>query len=339
MAPSIHIGNILLKSPVVYAPLAGFSDYPYRKMSSFYGPPALMFCEMVKVEGVHYSPARTLKLLEYSESMRPIGGQLCGSKPEMVGEAAKVLEGLGFDLIDLNCGCPTDRITKDGSGSGLLKSPELIGKVLEKIVEAVSVPVTVKIRSGWDGSNINVEETVRIIRDAGASAVFVHGRTRAQGYVGPSNLEYIARAKAAAGKDFPVFGNGDVFSPEAAKLMLDSTQCDGVLVARGMMGAPWIVRQIESYLTSGTYQKVLFSQRKQAFIQHLQWVEEYYQSEAKFLSETRKLCGHYLISASKVRFLRSALSKATSVQEVYQLIEDYEEADDEPGETSDLNKC
>lgn len=339
MASSIYIRNILLRSPVVYAPLAGFSDYPYRRMSSLYGPPALMFCEMVKIEGLHYSPSRTLKLLEYSESMRPIGGQLCGSKPDMAGEAAKVLEGLGFDLIDLNCGCPTDRITKDGSGSGMLKSPELIGKVLEKIIGAVSIPVTVKIRSGWDGNNINVEETVRIIKDAGASAIFVHGRTRAQGYVGPSNLEYITRAKAAAGKDFPVFGNGDVFSPEAAKVMLDTTGCDGVLVARGTMGAPWIVRQIEDYLNTGTYEKMPFSTRKQAFIQHLQWVEEYYQSEAKFLCETRKLCGHYLISASKVRFLRSALSKAISVQEVYQLIDDYEEADDEHRDQPALNKC
>lgn len=294
---------------------------------------------MVKIEGLHYCPARTLKLLDYSEEMRPIGGQLCGSKPEMAGEAAKVLEGLGFDLIDLNCGCPTDRITKDGSGSGLLKSPQLIGKVLEKIVEAVSVPVTVKIRSGWDGNTINVEETVRVIKEAGASAVFVHGRTRAQGYVGPSNLDYITRAKAEAGKDFPVFGNGDVFSPEAAKHMLETTGCDGVLIARGTMGAPWIVKQVEDYLATGTYQTVPFSMRKQAFLQHLHWVEEYYQSEAKFLTETRKLCGHYLISAAKVRFLRSALSKAISSQEVYQLIDDYEEADDECRDQPALNKC
>lgn len=326
MAASISIKNVFLKSPVVYAPLAGFSDYPYRCMSAQYTP-SLMFCEMVKVEGLHYSPARTLKLLDYSEHMRPIGGQLCGSKPEMAGEAAKVLEGLGFDLIDLNCGCPTDRITKDGSGSGLLKSPETIGKILESIIEAVKIPVTVKIRSGWDSHTINVEETVRIIREAGGSAVFVHGRTRAQGYVGPSNLEYIRRAKAAAGKDLLVFGNGDVFSPEAAKHMLESTGCDGVLVARGTMGAPWIGAQIEEYLRTGTYHRPSFLARKEAFVQHLSFVEEYYKSEAKFLTETRKLCGHYLTSASHVRILRSALSKATSIREVYQLIAAYEEVD------------
>ena len=328
MASSIYIKNLCLRSPVVYAPLAGFSDYPYRRMSSIYHP-ALMFCEMVKVEGLHYSPSRTLQLLTYSEDMRPIGGQLCGSCPKMAGEAAKMLEDLGFDIIDLNCGCPTDRITKDGSGSGLLKSPSLIGKIVEKITTSVSLPITVKIRSGWDERSINVEETVRIIKEAGASAVFVHGRTRAQGYVGVSNWEYIKRAKIAAGSDFPVFGNGDVFSPEAAKHMLETTKCDGVLIARGTMGAPWIAQQVQDYLTTGTYQHISFSQRKHALVQHLQWVSEYYQSEAKLLMETRKLCGHYLKSAFNVRLLRSALSKATTAQEVYQLIDSYEESDDQ----------
>ncbi|WP_201456467.1 tRNA dihydrouridine synthase DusB [Chlamydia sp. 17-3921] len=334
MAPSIYIKNILLKSPVVYAPLAGFSDYPYRRMSSLYKP-ALVFCEMVKVEGLLHSPQRTFKLLDYSEAMRPIGGQLCCSNPTIVGEGAKILEDHGFDLIDLNCGCPTDKITKDGSGSGLLKNPLLIGKILEQIVKAVSIPVTVKIRSGWDFDNINVEETVKIIRESGASAVFVHGRTRAQGYHGLSNRDYIARAKIAAGKDFPVFGNGDIFSPEAAKEMLETTGCDGLLVARGTMGAPWIAQQIEDYLATGCYQQVSFAMRKQAFVQHLQWIEEYYQSETKLLSETRKLCGHYLVSASKVRFLRASLATASSCREVYKLIEDYEE----DSFSSDLVRC
>lgn len=328
MAPSIFIKNLPLKSPVVYAPLAGFSDFPYRRMSAEYRS-ALMFCEMVKMEGLHYCPQRTLRLLDFAESMRPIGGQLCGSRPDLAGESAKILEGLGFDLIDLNCGCPTDRITKDGSGSGMLKTPELIGKVVEKMVEVVSVPVTVKIRSGWDFDHINVEETVRIIKESGASAVFVHGRTRSQGYQGPSNLEFISRAKQAAGNDFPVFGNGDVFSPEAAKTMLETTHCDGVLVARGTMGAPWIGKQIEDYLTTGTYSSPSFSTRKQAFVQHLQWIEEYYQSEEKLLTDTRKLCGHYLILSPKVRSLRANLAKASSSQEVYQLIDGFEEPTEE----------
>ena len=328
MASTIFIKNLPLKSPIVYAPLAGFSDYPYRRMSAQYHP-ALMFCEMVKMEGLHYCPKRTLRLLDFSESMRPIGGQLCGSRPELAGESAKVLEDLGFDLIDLNCGCPTDRITTDGSGSGMLKTPELIGKVIEKMVEAVSLPVTVKIRSGWDFEHINVEETVRIIKESGASAVFVHGRTRSQGYNGPSNLDFISQAKQAAGNHFPVFGNGDVFSPEAAKTMLETTLCDGILVARGTMGAPWIGKQIEDYLTTGTYSTPSFSMRKQAFIQHLQWIEEYYQSEEKLLTDTRKLCGYYLILSPKVRSLRAGLAKASSAKEIYQLIENFEEPQEE----------
>ncbi|WP_066481934.1 tRNA dihydrouridine synthase DusB [Candidatus Chlamydia sanziniae] len=337
MASPIYIKNLLLSSSIVYAPLAGFSDYPYRRMSALYRP-GLMFCEMVKVEGLLHAPKRTLKLLSYEETMRPIGAQLCGSSPDAIGEAAKIVENLGFDLIDLNCGCPTDRITKDGSGSGLLKTPQLLEKIIEKIVESVTIPITVKIRSGWDATHINVEEIVGLLRNAGAHAVFVHGRTRAQAYHGSSRRDYIARAKIAAGKDFPVFGNGDIFSPEAAQEML-TTGCDGLLIARGAIGAPWMAHHIKEYLKTGTYQKPTFAMRKEAFIQHMQWVEEYYQSESKFLTETRKLCGHYLVSAAKVRFLRAALAKALSFQEVYKLIEDYQEADDESSSCLALVKC
>lgn len=293
-------------------------------MSALYGP-ALMFCEMIKVEGLHYTPKRTLKLLEYSEEMRPIGGQLCGSNPEMAAEAAKVIEGLGFDVLDLNCGCPTDRITKDGSGSGLLKQPSLIGKIVEKMVEAVSIPVTVKIRSGWDFQHINVEETVSIIKQAGAQAVFVHGRTRSQAYNGPSNWDYIKRAKQAAGSDFLVFGNGDVFSPEAAKEMLETTGCDGVLAARGTMGNPWLAKQIVDFLETGSYETPSFTQRKEAFCQHLTWIREYFESEEECLIGARKLCGHYLICSAGVRALRASIAKASSLQEVFQKIHDYQE--------------
>lgn len=293
-------------------------------MSAQYEP-ALMFCEMVKVEGLHYTPKRTLKLLEYSEAMRPIGGQLCGSNPTMVGEAAKVIEDLGFDILDLNCGCPTDRITKDGSGSGLLKQPSLIGKIVEKMVEAVSIPVTVKIRSGWDFEHINVEEIVTTIKHAGAKAVFVHGRTRSQAYNGPSNWEYIKRAKQAAGRDFLVFGNGDVFSPEAAKQMLETTGCDGVLAARGTMGAPWLAKQIRDFLETGSYEVPTFSQRKDAFCQHLMHICEYYEREEDCLIGARKLCGHYLVCSSGVRAFRASIAKASSMKAVFDLIHDYKE--------------
>ncbi|WP_213358217.1 tRNA dihydrouridine synthase DusB [Chlamydiifrater phoenicopteri] len=321
MDTTIHLKNLLLDSPVVYAPLAGFSDYPYRRMGVPYGP-ALMFCEMTKVEGILWSPNRSLKLLEFSEDMRPIGGQICGSNPLFAAEAARVVEGLGFDLIDLNCGCPTDKITKDGSGSGMLKDPIGLGKVVEAIVYSTSLPVTVKIRSGWDYENINVEEVVRIIRESGADAVFVHGRTRSQGYVGPANRDFIKRAKAVAGS-MKVFGNGDIFSPESAKDMLETTGCDGVLVARGTMGAPWIAQQIKEYLATGSYHTPTFAERKEAFLLHLQYVEEYYSSEAKLLTETRKLCGHYLVSSANVRFLRSALGKAKTREEIYSAVERY----------------
>ena len=157
-----QMGKKVLPSNIFYAPLAGCSDFPFRKMSAKYRP-GLMYCEMVKMDALIRSDVNTFHLLDYDASMHPIGAQLCGSKPEIAGKAAKIMEELGFDVVDLNCGCPVDKITKDGSGSGMLKNPELIGEMVSNMIAAVKIPVTVKIRAGWDENSINAVEITRIV--------------------------------------------------------------------------------------------------------------------------------------------------------------------------------
>lgn len=231
-----NLGKIVLPSNIFCAPLAGCSDLPFRRMTVKYRP-GLVYCEMVKMDALIRHDPNTYRLLDYEGSMHPIGGQLCGSKPEIAGACAKIIEDLGFDVVDLNCGCPVDKVTKDGSGSGMLKDPNLIGEVLSNMVAAVKIPVTVKIRAGWDSSHIVAAEVTRIAEEAGASAICIHGRTRAQGYKGPANWDFIRDCKNAS-RGIPVIGNGDVVDPESAKKMFEYTGCDALLLARGTMENP-----------------------------------------------------------------------------------------------------
>src|SRR6185437_6206308 len=201
-----QLGNLTLPSNIFCAPLAGCSDLPFRRMTSKYRP-GLIYCEMVKMDALVRHDPHTYRLLDFEADMHPIGGQICGSKPQYAGKSAKIIEELGFDVVDLNCGCPVDKVTKDGSGSGMLKTPELIGEILSNMTAAVKIPVTVKIRAGWDEKSLNAAEIVQIAEQAGAAAICVHGRTREQGYKGPANWDWIRECKRAA-KKIQVIGNG-----------------------------------------------------------------------------------------------------------------------------------
>src|ERR1700733_1156645 len=305
---------------IVYAPLAGCSDYPFRKMSARYQP-HLMFCEMVKMESLVRKIPGTYKMLEYSEEMHPIGGQICGSDLKLAGPAAKIIEDLGFDVVDLNCGCPVDKITKDGSGSGMLKNPELIGEMIASMVATVKIPVTLKVRAGWDDKSINAAEITTIAEQAGAKAIFVHGRTRQQAYRGPAVWAHIRACKQAA-RTIQVIGNGDVFSAEAALKMFDETGCDGVLVSRGTMGQPWIVEDIRRALQGVAPLQISFEESKQALLDHFAFSTQY-KSEKGALIDMRKVCCWYLKNSSGAREFRGKASHASSLHEIEQLIQDF----------------
>jgi len=313
--------GLQLAHNILYAPLAGCTDVPMRRMAARYRP-ALMFCEMLKMEALIRRHPHTLAMADYTAEMRPIGAQLVGSRAEVAGEAARIVEELGFDSIDLNCGCPVDKVTKDGSGSGLLKDPDRSGDILSNIVAAVSVPVTVKVRVGWDDASICVERLVEVAEAAGAVAITLHGRTREQGYSGAARWELIRRAKQHAGKIL-VIGNGDVFTPQDAERMLRETGVDGILVARGTMGQPWICQDVLDWMEGRPVLKRTALERLEALREHFGYACAYF-PERKALLDLRRFGAWYLKSASRMRQFRHALNSVESIEGALKLLDDVE---------------
>ncbi|MGM0440258.1 MAG: tRNA dihydrouridine synthase DusB [Chlamydiota bacterium] len=315
---SLKIGNVTLPSSVVYASLSGCSDYAYRRVVRKYHQ-GLIFCEMVKMEPLLRNHRNTLEYLEYAQGMRPLGAQLVGGKPELAGAAAKIIEDMGFDVVDLNCGCPVKKVVNDGGGSALLKDPELIGDIIANMVAAVRIPVTAKIRLGWDANSLCGEQVIKIVEEAGAKAVFVHGRTRAQGYTGRADYEGIKVCKEAA-RNIPVIGNGDIFAPEDALKMLEKTSCDGVLVARGTFGQPWLGADIDAALARKEVEEISFAERLQVLRDHFNYLLEN-KGEQKTIYEMRRVGCWYFKGVSGIRSYRTAMSRAESLKEIETLIE------------------
>ncbi len=333
-----QLGSIELPSNVLCAPLAGCSDVPFRRMTSRYKP-GLIYTEMVKMDALIRNDPHTFRMLDFERVMHPIGGQICGSKPQMAGACAKIIEDLGFDVVDLNCGCPVDKVTKDGSGSAMLKTPELIGEIISNMVAAVKIPVTVKIRAGWDSNSIVSAEITEIAEKAGASAICIHGRTRAQAYKGPANWEYIKMAKQAA-KNIKVIANGDVFSPLAAQGIFEATGCDAILLARGTMGQPWLIEDIYRFFEEGIFPTRTSLDYRSAMLDHITHIISY-QPERKALLDIRRVGCFYLKTGRGTKHLREALNKSASIEEVYFHINNFawEETDFTPLPVSSLESC
>lgn len=244
----MKIGNVEIKGSAALAPMAGVADTAFRTVCREFGA-CYVVGEMASSKGLCMSDKRTAELLTVTEKERPMAVQLFGNDPEIMAEAAKKAEAYAPDIIDINMGCPAPKVAMNGGGSALLKNPELAGKIIERVVKAVSVPVTVKIRKGWDGEHVNAVLMAHIAEECGAAAVTVHARTREQMYRPPADLEIIKEVKSSV--KIPVIGNGDIFSAKDAKRMYDKTGCDLVMVGRGSLGAPWIFSEIENYLKTG----------------------------------------------------------------------------------------
>jgi len=311
------LGKLKLPSNIFCAPLAGCSDLPFRRMTSAYRP-GLLFCEMVKMDALIRNEPKTFQMLQFEKEMHPIGAQLFGSKPQMAGPCAKILEDLGFDSIDLNCGCPVDKVTKDGSGSGLLKNPQLIGELLSNMVAAVKVPVTVKIRTGWDAHSIIAPEVVRIAEEAGAVAICIHGRTRAQSYSGFANLDVIKECKLAA-KNILVIGNGDIFDAASAERMFSYTGCDAILLARGTLGQPWIIEDIYRHFSRLPIIIRTAKDLRDHFLLHFDHIIKT-QPERKAVLDLRRVGCWYLRKSKGVRSLREAINRTQTTEAVKDLI-------------------
>lgn len=318
---SFSLGGKTLPSNVFCAPLAGCSDLPFRRMTSTYKP-GLIFCEMTKMDALVRNDPNTFRMLAFESSMHPIGGQLCGSKPELAAPCARIIEDLGFDVVDLNCGCPVDKVTKDGSGSAMLKTPEKIGEVIANMVAAVKIPITVKIRAGWDSESISAPMITEIAEKAGASAICIHGRTRAQGYTGPAKWDYIRECKQVA-KNIKVIANGDVFDPVSAKEIFMHTGCDAILLARGTMGQPWLIEDIYRYLEEGVLTKRTSLDYKRALLEHMLHITSY-QNDRKALLDIRRVGAWYLKLSPGTKQLRVAVNRSSSVEEAYLHIRNFQ---------------
>lgn len=315
-----YLGKKKLPNNIFYAPLAGCSDYPFRQMSAKYSP-GLIYCEMVKMDALVRYDQGTFHILDYARKMHPIGGQICGSKPSIAGQAAKIIEDLGFDVVDLNCGCPVDKVTKDGSGSGMMKNPQLIGEVLSNMVAAVKIPVTVKIRAGWDENSINAPLITKIAEEAGAQAICIHGRTRQQAYRGPANWDWIKACKDVA-TSIKVIGNGDIFDALAAERMFSHTGCDAILVSRGTLGQPWIGEDIMRHLSGLEILNRTVEDCRQALLEHFHHTVNYHHAH-RVVVDMRRVGCWYLKKSAGTRGFREQISRAESLDQVRDLIMSY----------------
>lgn len=287
----MKIGDIVIDSPAALAPMAGVTDMAFRELCKSYGA-AFTVGEMVSCKGMVYGDRKSMDLLRLSDSERPSAVQLFGDDPVFIAKAAKMAMEVKPNWIDINMGCPTPKIVNNGSGSALMKKPELCGEIVRAAVLSCDVPITVKIRAGWDKNSINAPEIAKICEHAGAAAVTVHARTREQMYAPYADWDIIAKVKRAV--NIPVIGNGDVFSAEDAAKMLEETNCDMVMVGRGALGKPWIFSQINGYLMHERMTPEPPIQMRMAImLKHIEKMIEY-KGEKIAMREARKHAAWYI---------------------------------------------
>ena len=318
-----NIGNIEIKNGIVLAPMAGISNPTFISIAQELGV-GLAFTELISSEAIIRNNAKTLEMLKgLDEITIPVGVQLFGSNPDTMAEAAKIITELYPNVfIDINMGCPVPKIAiKSGGGSALLKNPELIREIVTKVVAAVDVPVTVKIRSGWDSEHINAVEVAKIIEESGAKALSIHARTRAQGYSGKADWNIIK--EVVKNVSIPVIGNGDVQSCYDAKKMLDDTKCSAVMIGRALMGNPWLIKECVDYLDNGTLpKKIDFNEKIDMMEYHLNKLIEN-TNESQAVLEIRGHLLNYLKGLPENKEIKNNICKCKSSEEIIKILEEY----------------
>ena len=317
LASPLQIGSVTVNSRVLQSPLSGVTDLVFRRLVRRYAPDSMMYTEMVhatRVSRVSELP----KIMEVDPEERPISIQLFDCRPDFLGDAAKKAVDEGADTIDINMGCPVNKITKKGGGSSLLRDPKTAEAIVKAVVEAVDIPVTVKTRIGWDEDEINILEFARLMELAGAQMLTIHGRTRAQGYTGKARWDWIGKVKQAIA--IPVIANGDINSVDAAVQCLEETEADGVMCSRGTLGYPFLVGEIDFFLKTGTYKPApTIQERLECAQDHLQALWDY--KGDRGIQQARKHMTWYAKGFEGAAELRDHLCRINSVEEGVRLIQ------------------
>ncbi len=316
----LTIGDLRLANPVVLAPMAGVGDPPFRRIAKRYRP-GLLCSEMVSAAALHFKSEKTQAMIRVAPQEKPLSLQIFGSDPALMAEAARRIAAEGADIIDINMGCPAPKVVKGGEGAALMNDLPLAARIIRAVAASVAVPVTVKFRLGWDDERIVAPELARQAEANGAAAVTLHARTRDQFYQGRAAWEWIARVKESVA--IPVIGNGDVDSPAAARRMMDETGCDGVMIGQAVLGRPWLLGQVATFLASGELlPDPPLAEQFRVVLEHLRLQVEF-SGELRGIKEMRKHFGWYFKGAPGAARLRERVNTIDDLPALLRLIAEY----------------
>ena len=320
----MKIGSIELAAPMVVSPMAGMTDSAFRRLVKRQGGCGLVVSEMVSSEGLIRGIDRTLEYAEYTEEERPVSIQIFGGDPDRMAEAARVVEGMGADIVDVNMGCPVPKIAKHNAGCSLMREPEHAASVIRSMVKAVRIPVTVKMRKGWDESALNAPELAKRVEDAGAAAVTIHGRTAKQSYTGSADWDFVAAIADAL--TIPVFGSGDCIEPQQIVDRLKNVR--GVFVGRGVLRNPWILAQAQDILEGRPPREVSLEERGRFLLDYIdllmdERVKDPARHDRWIVNKLRALCTWFTKGHEGGSHLRIGVNAAGSLSELRALIEDH----------------
>ncbi|MBR3325189.1 MAG: tRNA dihydrouridine synthase DusB [Clostridia bacterium] len=319
MKKLLKVGEVELNNNILLGPMAGFTDKPFRMICEKFNS-GLVFTEMISAKALFYKDEKTKKLMNIDGEEHPIAIQIFGSDEESMSYATRyICENSNADIIDINMGCPAPKVVKNGDGSSLLLDLNKAKRIVESVVKNSNKPVSVKIRKGWDRNNIVAMDAAKMIEQAGASMITIHGRTRNEYYSGVADWEIIKKIKDVL--KIPVIGNGDVKNCEDAKLMLEQTNCDGVMIARASLGNPWIFRQTIEYLNSGSITPVSKKEKLEVMLEHLK-LEINEKGEERAVKEMRKHICYYLKGEKNASMLRNEINHLDSEKEIEKVLRD-----------------
>lgn len=319
----MKIGNTILKSNVLLAPMAGVTDRAFRLICKPFEP-ALMYTEMVSGKGLMYKNKKTEDLLIVGEDEGTVAAQIFGHEPDVIAGIANEASRRGAVLVDINMGCPAPKIVSGGDGSALMKSPKLVGDIISAAAGAADIPVTVKIRKGWDESHVNAVEIAKIAEDSGAAAITVHGRTREQFYSGHADLDIIRAVKDAV--SIPVIGNGDITDGKSAKHMLEFTGCDAIMIGRAAQGNPWIFKEVRHYLETGeTLPSPTTKERIDKAVEHVRLLTEC-KGEYIGIREARRHMASYIKGIKFGARYRERINAAETLDDILSIAEEIKKA-------------